>query len=82
MAIDFTNSPGNLFNRLGKHYRAVELIETHQRTTLDTAITDILGQYANDFDLVDGLPTNLTSSQSAANKLKIQVFAFASKTLI
>lgn len=82
MSIDFADSTGNLFNRLGKHYRTVEIIEAYQKTTLDAAVTDTLGQYASDFDLVDGLPTNLTASQNAANKLKTQTLAFASKTLV
>lgn len=82
MALDFTDSTGNLFNRLGKLFKQFEDAETYQKTTLDSAFVDVFGQYNADAELIEGGFDEFSSSRDAAGGIKDDALARAETTVI
>ena len=65
MSISFANSAGNLFNRLGAIFAAIQSNQTFQATTLPALQTDIAAQFTARQDLLPTFQTTVTSAQNA-----------------
>ena len=82
MALSFTNTTGNLFNRLGRLFGTMAAACGWQKTTLPTEITGVNGQYAANPGYVPTLQASLTAAQNANAQIKNDMQTVAVNTLV
>ncbi len=82
MTLSFTDTVGNLFNRLGRIFNFINQVETYQATTLVTQVDCVADQYNDDRDMIPDLQNNLVSAKSASGGIKSSLQTDAQTTLV
>lgn len=80
--LSFTNSAGNLFNRLGAVFHAIQVNQTFQATTLPAVQADVAAQFTTRQDLIPTFQSSITTAQNANQSFTSRMNAVAANVLI